>query len=123
MEINDTLLTVGAITLELGFPAVLIILCFLSPSKRPVFIPVLGAVTPMLCAYAYGTVGYFLVSREEYEYGFLVMWAMSFVIYCLLVIVGLIVGKVLRSGFSNLFRYWVAFIIGPLVGLGVVWLF
>ena len=114
---TEDLLNTSAIIFEVGLPIIISSICFMKPDFRKFLLPVLGALTPLLVAYLYSTAGYYFISRDEYEYGFLVMWVMSFFIYCLLVMAGLVVGFTLRNRLNNYWRYFVGLVSGPLVAV------
>lgn len=77
-------------------------------------IPVLGAVTPALCFYAYSFMSYLLLEREEDAFIVEAMWGMTFFTYCLLVIAGLFVGWRCPAGVNNYWRFGIGLVAGPL---------
>ena len=112
---SDDLLALGAVIFELGLPIIIGIACYMRPKVRKFLLPVLGAVTPLLIAYIYTVIGYYLVSREEYQYGFLVMWVMSFFAYCILVAIGIILGIFLKNKLNNYWRFFIGLASAPLI--------
>lgn len=73
----------------------------------------------MLGAYLYTIIGYYFIDKEEFKFGYFAMWEMSFFVYCLLLLAGLVIGLVLRSKSSNLIRYATGFFVGPVIVLGL----
>lgn len=119
---TEDLLNLTAIVFEIGLPVVIGVICLIKPNHRKWLVPVLGAVTPLLIVYAHYIVGYYFVSREEFEYGFLVMWVMSFFIYCLMVATGFMVAISLRNKFNNYILYFIGFLAGPSVTVIFLWI-
>ena len=113
----DTYLTIGAILIEFGLPIALIYFSITLPSKRKIFIPILGAVTPMVLYLIIGTIDYTFITTEENSM-FMAGFVMGFFIYCLLAFTGFILGVALPKSINLYWRYAIAFVLGPVCGWG-----
>lgn len=108
-SMTETSLNIGAIVLELGLPAGLLVLMILRPAARPRALVILGALFPALCLYG-AIAASFLVSREKSDaFAFYAMWVMTFAPY-----VALALGGVALSFLRWPRNYWARF------GLGVL---
>ena len=76
---SDHTLSVAAASIELGVPLLLLVSCVFAPSARLRSVIVLGATSPLLAAYGYVLVGYYVVQNEQLGWAVGAMWIMSFV--------------------------------------------
>lgn len=118
MNLDDGTLNIIAIGVELGLPLMLLILCYFKKSARNFFWPLFGALTPAVAAYLFLVVGYHFIDPDEYSYSYFVVWIMSFPIYCVLILVGIIISLVLRNKLGSWINYSVGFLAGLVVGFG-----
>jgi hypothetical protein len=81
-------LNAGAILIELGSFVAILSVAVHSPGLRSRLIVLLGAVAPLLCAYAYVTARYVAFPGTEYDWSFGAMWLMSFWPYIGCVVIG-----------------------------------
>ncbi|MFC5571556.1 hypothetical protein ACFPN1_15965 [Lysobacter yangpyeongensis] len=88
---SESALNAGAIAIELGVPALLIIGYWLNPSRRPLFRAGLVAISPFLLLFLLVTLSH-LPKLGEYDFAFGAMWIMCFIPYMVFLAVGLAVG-------------------------------
>ena len=114
MDISETYLTLGAVTFELGVPLAAAVALAFAPRIRKFAVVVLGAVTPLLLAYAFITASYFFVHVEpSSRVPFSAIWVMSFVVYLALALMGTVLAFIPKP--SNLYgRYFVGFLSAPI---------
>jgi len=117
---NDTYLIVGALFIELGIPALLIFLLLKLPNKKPIFLPMIGAVTPLLMFYLFGAVDHFVLNPDEQSM-YIAGFAMTFAAYCLMLLVGFLVGVFLPASISSNWRYFIGCVSGPLCTWGFLY--
>lgn len=80
MDISETYLTLGAATFELGIPMAAIVAMVFAPRMRKFAVVLLGAVTPLLVAYAFLAGSYFFAPAEPPgTFPFSAAWVMSFI--------------------------------------------
>ena len=89
---------------------------FYSARVKKVALSVMGAITPLLGFYLYGLAGYIFGASVESDFAFGAMWIMSFFIYSLLVLAGLIVGTLCPAKTASYKRFGLGLIAGPLIG-------
>ena len=118
-ESMDTFLTIGAMIIEFGLPAVLMYFIIKKPAKRHLLVPVLGAVSPMVLVLLIGTIDHYVFPSEQPSM-FMAVFAMGLFIYCFMAIVGLLVGCFLPSTVNLRWRYIIAFLLGPAFSWGLV---
>jgi hypothetical protein len=118
MDINEDLLDAAAIGFELGLPLILIYFCSAFPGKRPLWVPMLGAITPIIMFFGFTTFGYFFLNKDEFSFSFFAQWQMGYFVYCLLLLLGLIMGIALQTQFNLYWRYGLAFVFAPLIAWG-----
>ena len=85
---TDTSLSIIAAAIELSLPVLLALSCVLVPRARVRALVVLGAITPLLLAYCYVSLGYLVIQTEQYSWAIGAMWSMSFVPFAACVVVG-----------------------------------
>ncbi len=115
---SDGTINIIAIVLELGFPLVLIAVCYFKAGVRNRLAPLLGILTPVLMAYLYQIVGYHFINAEAFSFGYYAVWVLTFPLYCVFVVVGFLLSITLRSKFKSLSKYWLSVVVGVLMGLG-----
>jgi hypothetical protein len=71
MDINEDIMNAAAISFELGIPLILICFCRVFPGKRLLWVPMLGAVTPIIMFFGLTTFDYFFLSKDEFAFSFL----------------------------------------------------
>jgi hypothetical protein len=106
---TETLMNIGAVTVELGLPAGLLILMALKPGIRPRAVVMLGAIFPLLCLYAVVAASYLSSGGTADIFSFYAMWIMTFAVY-----VAVAVGGLAVSFFRRPKNHWARF------GLGVL---
>ena len=111
-------LTAGALLVELGVPVLLIYLSLKRSSKKHIFLPMLGAVTPLLLFYFFGAIDYFVLNPDEPSM-YMATFIMTFAVYCLLLLVGFLLGVFLPVSISSNWRYFIGCIFGPVCGMGL----
>ena len=114
----DSYLTIGAILFEFGLPSILIYTAFEKAELRRVVVPVIGAISPFLLIYIIGSVSYILFPPDRPSM-FEAIFIMSFLPYVVFLVIGLALGIFLPRSMQLWPRYLVAFLIGPVVGLGL----
>ncbi|EIL96478.1 hypothetical protein RHOFW104T7_00260 [Rhodanobacter thiooxydans] len=114
MDISETYLTLGAVTFELGVPLAAIVVVAFVPRIRKFAVVLLGAVTPLLLAYAFIAASYFSAPAEPSgRFPFSAVWVMSFVVYLALVLAGTALALIPKP--SNLYgRYFIGFLSAPI---------
>ena len=115
----DKYLTIGAAIVEIGLPISLIYFSFKVPTKKYIFVPILGSITPMLLVFVYGSIDYLFVVSDEPSM-FLAIFSMGFLVYCLLAVVGFLVGLILPNSINLYWRFGIGLLVAPLFGLGFI---
>ena len=113
MDISETYLTLGAATFELGVPMAAIVAMVFAPRMRKFAAVLLGAVTPLLVAYAFLAGSYFFAPAEPPgTFPFSAAWVMSFIVYLAFALVGAVLAFIPKP--SNLYgRYLVGLVSTP----------
>jgi len=78
---TETTMNLGAVALELGLPAGLLMLMMIKPKMLPRVIVIFGAVFPALCPYVATTASYLLSRGRSDGFAFHAMWVMTFAAY------------------------------------------
>ena len=114
MDISETYLTFGAAAFEIGVPFVAAFALAFVPRMRKFAVVLLGALTPLLIAYAFMATSYFLApSVHSGTFPFSAVWVMSFVAYLALTLVGMALAFISKP--SNLYaRYLIGFLSAPI---------
>jgi purine-cytosine permease-like protein len=114
MDISETYLTLGSATFEIGVPLAAAVASAFAPRIRKFAVVLLGALTPLLVAYALMAASYFFAPAEPSgRFPFSVVWVMSFAVYLALVLVGTALAFIPKP--SNLYgRYLVGFLSSPI---------
>jgi len=120
MNIDDDILNVGVIAFELGIPLMIAIMCLASPKHRRYLLPILGSISLAVVVYAYILFGYFFLNREKYEYAYSVVWVMSFFVYLVMLVVGVLLSLFVRKKFSNMIRYILGVAVGGITVVGLM---
>jgi len=90
---SEQILTIAAIAFEVGLPSCLFLFFRQAKLFEKIGITFLGAVAPMLFFYALVTMTYLFSSNpKNATWAFHSMWVMGFFIYCLLGLVGVVLG-------------------------------
>ena len=92
MSVSEELMTLGAVSVELGAPIALAVLYWRRPQLRSKVVVVLGAVTPLLLAYIVILVGFLIDPQDPgNRFSFYAGPVMSFVAYlgCLALGIGM----------------------------------
>jgi len=114
MNISETYLGLGAAAFELGVPVAAVVALAFAPRMRKFAVVLLGAVTPLLIAYAFMAASYFFARAEPSgRFPFSAVWVMSFVVYLALALVGAALAFIPKP--SNLYgRYLIGFLSTPI---------
>lgn len=115
---DEDTLTKISISIEFGLPVVLVLVSVLKPKYRYICLPVLGVLAVPLGGFLFILFGYHLISAEEYEYSYHVVWVMSLAMYCMLAFVGLALAILLRKRSSNIAKFGGGVILGILTLIG-----
>lgn len=104
---------------ELGVPALLVTLCWVTPRCKRKGVVVLGALTPLLLAYAATACQYLASDRlPGLAFGFWAMWLMTFAPFvgCALLGIGL---SFIPKPDSTVARYALGFAAPAFIGLAI----
>ncbi|WP_370980210.1 hypothetical protein [Agaribacterium sp. ZY112] len=115
----DIYLTIAAVLVEFGLPLALIYISIKIPTKRYLTLPVLGSVLPFVLFMLISVIGDFLIPSNEpsmVSAGFV----MGFFFYAVLVILGALIGLFVPRNLGALWRFLLALLIAPVIGLVVV---
>jgi hypothetical protein len=114
MDISEAYLSLGAAAFEFGVPFAAAVTLAFAPRIRKFAVVLLGAVTPLLIAYAFMAGSYFFAPAEPSgRFPFSAVWVMSFVVYLALALVGTALAFIPKP--SNLYgRYFVGFLSVPI---------
>jgi hypothetical protein len=88
---TEDILNAGAISIELGVPALMAIGYWRLPAQRPFFVAVLAAISPFLLLFSALSITH-LHGKGGYDFAFSAMWVMCFIPYIAFLIVGVAVG-------------------------------
>jgi len=122
MTMNDTIRTIIAATLEIGTPVGLLLAYKFLPGWRKRLIVILGSLTPISATLTYVGLAYLLGNGKDpdAEWAFGAMWVMSFVVFVLSVLIGVILA-LLKKPVGLIKRYFLGLIV-PLIFAGVEYL-
>ena len=114
MDISETYLSLEAAAFELGVPVAAVVAFAVAPRMRKFAVVLLGAVTPLLVAYAFMAASYFFAPAEPSSgFPFSAIWVMSFVVYLALALGGTALAFIPKP--SNLYgRYFVGLASAPI---------
>ena len=87
---SDEVLTIGAVTIELGVPLVAGLLFWRFPRLRPNLVVALGALTPALLFYAAMSIAYIANPEDtSNRFAFFAGWGMTFFAYLAILVAGI----------------------------------
>jgi hypothetical protein len=87
--VSDEVLTIGAVTIELGVPLLAGLLFWRLPMLRPNLVVVLGALTPALLFYAAMSIAYVANPDDtSNRFAFFAGWGMTFFAYLVILVAG-----------------------------------